>query len=299
MIDINIKFHNCKRTISQQNKAGVISSLLTGLVMVTFSSLALSAPAVCPQGSEGDRPFQIHNLKHCVWLFNDDYNNTPKRVGSIRYNIYCPGRMTHAHAEDAGRRMVNGSAIKEGSGIPKSPNIIIRQHRNARLKPLFSSIRHRFHYGCIVNGRNGVATHIKVSVLGRLPGVGYDGHANPTNPDRALAANAIDVSRSCRFMGSQNGGIALGARMDREYKCRKLMHKDELGGRIAVGIAYELMKRNDVLSQARRIGGKICVLNASALKIGPFDYASDTIVTRITTVRQTARCPAGTYKEIR
>jgi hypothetical protein len=137
---------------------------------------------------------------------------------------------------------------------------------------------HVFHYGCILDNRGAVATHIKVQVRG-------------THPDAATL-----VTQGCRHFGSQNGDIALNARMDREYRCSNLFLNND-GRPFVYEVGSRLMVR-DSLDAARRIGGKICVLPQTDIQCAPCTK-SDKLIVRVTTVPGGASCPAGTIRELR
>lgn len=261
------------------NKTGRLNrvqSVALTAVLIVSSNVWSGAPAVCPDKSAGDHPFDTHNYSECIWVIND-YNNVPTALSTVDYNIYCPGRMTQAQADAAGRAFVHGVPLKEGNSAAKSPNIIVRQHKERRLDPIYISTPHRFHYNCVTGGRNGVATHIKVRVEAIVP-------QNVAQQERVrhaqTAAKRIrEVAASCHFHGSQNGGIALGARMDREYKCTNMLRSDERA--IAKSVARVLVKR-DFLQEIRKAGGEACLLKTTDIQCAPCSKSDKLIVRLIT-----------------
>lgn len=259
--------------------AAITASLLAGLFLV--APLASAAPAVCPQGSEGDRPFVIQNLSKCVWVMNDNLA-TPVQGKQITYNIYCPGRMAFQGASKmsdyVGKRIVAGARIQGGDPLGAYPNIVLKQH-GSNLIPVWQGTPHVFHYGCVINGKNAVATHIKVKVFANPKRVG------PPPAPRTAAG----IARSCRFKGSQNGGIAIGARVDREYKCTNMFwsHERALAKDVAALLAYR-----DFAADVKRIRGRLCVLTSSDFQCAPCQR-SDKLIVRIQIARYGQACPRG------
>jgi hypothetical protein len=253
-----------------------VFALSVGATVLSTASNALAAPAVCPARSQGDHAFRMADIGECIWV-NNDHNLKPRLGEFVDYNIYCPGRIPTTGWEKVGRAIANGTTnIKSQDGHVMNP--ITQQHAAGRLKAEFASMPHVYHYGCVNGGTNGVATHIKVRV-----------RAMPLEPNPG----------SCKAFGSQNGDIALNARMDREYRCDSPMfHNSDRGGfgsRVKTA-AIALLRQEDT-ARAAKLGGKICLLPETDIQCAPCTF-SDKLIVRVLTVPQAASCPAGS-REVR
>lgn len=241
---------------------GAFAALLFAMVAAPGEA---SAQAVCPLGSSPDHAWSAERdpISNCIYRLRD---GNLQRGGTVDYNIYCSGRMTQRDAELVGRQITGGRA-----NITGGTNPIVSEHRNAGLTPQFVSVPHVFHYNCELNNRRGVATHIKVRVRSDFVGdlVGW-------------------LAEGCTHRGSQNGSVAIGARMDREYRCRRHLLASERGA-VTHQVAARLLQR-DSLPTARQLGGKICVLGTTDIQCAPCS-TSDKLVARVQTVAAGAACP--------
>ena len=232
-----------------------------------------AAPVVCPSRSQGDHPFTMTNIGECVWV-NNDHNRVPTLGESIDYNIYCPGRIPVT--DDAvGTAIVGGTMIKNSDRHVFNP--ILAQHAARGLRPVYVDTPHVFHYNCVIGSAACVATHIKVRVR----------------------ATALDKSGwpKCKAFGSQNGDIALNARMDREYKCESPMfHSSDRGGfgSLVKLVAADLLRKEDV-ARAAALGGKVCLLPSTDIQCAPCTR-SDKLIVRVKTVPVGMSCPTDSLE---
>jgi hypothetical protein len=200
-------------------------------------------------------------------------DRTPERGDMVTYDVYCPTRLTKSDAEKLGRGIIDKS-LKIIGGDPISYN-----HTHAGpLRPIYVDAPHVFHYGCHRDGRKGVATHFKLRY-----------RAHDTRPIDNVAAR-------CTFGGSQNGGVAIGARVDREYRCPYKIRSDD-GKQFAQTVASRAVQR-DLVKQVRDLGGKICMLSSTDAQCAPC-VKTDKLVARMQIVGASQNCPSGTYWEIR
>lgn len=262
------------------------SALLFALLSILLSSITQAAP--CPVGSDGDRPFQMRNISQCVWTHNDHHLKPSKSVAhGIIYNIYCPGRMSVAQANQAAKSIVGGAAIREIRPDTPAvrPNIFYKQYGPLNITPT-GNIAHRFHYGCrTASGRSGVATHIKIRTH----------FAAGTN--LTALSNPQDIAKGCHKV-NQSGVISAGKRMDVEYRCELISSFSRYYAREAAVI---LMQR-DFLAEARRGRLMICVLFSTDIQNTSFagNYNSNKLVVRIASSRNNYNgCPNDTFREIK
>lgn len=260
-------------------------SLLTLIILALVAPLSHAAP--CPQGSEGDHPFRVSNINKCVWMLNE-YHMAPSSANmKAGYNIYCPGRMSQAQANDAGKRIVAGASIREKNpaAAPKSPNIVQQQYARIGSKPVYGSTPHVFQYGCVINGKAGVATHILVRTVG-----------NNFQTKEYVRDLPQKIANSCRKI-NQSGVINRPGRADVQYRCSPI-HDDKI---YYTREAAVLLMQKSYISEARKNGLKICVLNSTATQTfsaisGP--HASDNLIVRIYSVSPSTGCGNDTFKEI-
>lgn len=194
--------------------------LIFAIVIIGISTQTKAGTlGVCPQGSEGDHAFRPNDISKCIWVVND-HNKSPSAFNEVDYNIYCPGRMTQAEVNRVGKKIVLGTPIRNQAQLKINP--VVEQHQRAGLVQHYRSVPHRYEYACWLGENHSVATHFKLRVYATPSGSG---------------------DRNCRFYGSQNGGIAINARMDREYKCSGLFHAKEKGNTVWKH-AKKLIKRD-------------------------------------------------------
>lgn len=232
-----------------------------------------AAPVVCPSRSQGDRPFTMSNIGECVWV-NNDHNRVPVLGETVDYNIYCPGRIPVTN-DSVGQAIVNGQLIKNSDRNVFNP--ILAQHTARRLKPVYVDTPHVFHYNCVIGSSPCVATHIKVRVRATAEGPGS--------------------WPKCTAFGSQNGDIALNARMDREYRCNNPMfHSSHRGGfgSLVKRVAADLLRKEDV-ARAKKLGGKVCLLASTDIQCAPCT-SSDKLIVRVQTVPLASSCPANSLE---
>lgn len=255
-------------------RAAIPLALLGGVV---GSILLSSAPAeggapVCPATSAPDRwgTATADLASKCVFTVRE---GLVQRGEIAHFNVYCPTRLSMAEAAKLGRE------IGSGRWDLANGNPIAGAYKNTRpaLYADFQQVSHLFHYGCVSGGRPGVATHLKLS---------YRGH------DPRAADN---VARACLFQGSQNGGVAIGARIDREYFCAYPIHSTD-GRDFARGVATKVIGR-DMWKQVDDIGGKICMLASTDAQCAPCRW-TEKLVARMQIVSRNGKCPAGTYDEV-
>jgi len=225
--------------------------------------------AVCPQGSEGDHAFRPRDISKCVWVVND-HNKKPSSRSEVDYNIYCPGRMTQKDVNRVGAKIVSGTPIRNQAQHKMNP--VVEQHQKAGLVPHYRSVPHRYEYACWLGEKHSVATHFKLRV-----------YATPSG---------LSGGRNCRYFGSQNGGIAINAVMDREYKCSGLFHNYEKGNTVWQH-AKSLVKR-DFIKEIKKVNGKACILKTTDIQCDPCTK-SDKLIVRVKTVSKASHCPANTY----
>lgn len=270
---------------------------ILALTILGFSSVA-QAGTPCPQGSEGDRPFNWSNLKQCVWT-NYDGNLYPVLYKTLYANIYCPGRMTQHQAEGAAQKIVdNKTALVNQSGRPASPNIVVLSHNRRRLDPVLKSVPHRFQYGCVVNGKSGVATHIKLQITAEgindlKPGMTLNQAGKIMEKGEAAEkARFVRRAKSCSLV-NRSGGVGLNGRLDQEYRCQILFQNNE---RTSAKItAAWLLKRDTALigsMKAKHLSA--CLLQSTDIQCAPCTR-SNKLVARVQFVAEGARCPSGTF----
>jgi hypothetical protein len=280
-----MKHHSTSPLLNRRRKLSLLAVFGISFVAgaVTAPKPAAAAPAVCPVGSQGDRAFTMTNLDKCVWV-NNDHNRLPRLGETVDYNIYCPGRIPTSGWANVGQRIAEGALIRDQNGAAMNP--ITSQHAARGLGVQFVSMPHVFHYGCVISGINGVATHIKVRV-------------------RATAAGPGALPK-CTAFGSQNGDIALNARMDREYKCVDPQFRAGQRGSFDSDVkktAMSLLRssprpgvQSDV-ARAAALGGKICLLESTDIQCAPCQW-SDKLIVRVLTVPSKQSCPANS-REVR
>ena len=258
---------------------------LLGLILTSLNVFAAGTQGVCPTTSAfgkiktGDFNFTMGMAKDCMWVLNDHYNETPRAYKRIGYHIYCPGRMSPRASRTFGQLLTRRHfRIKDSSGRTMNPNPVIQQHDRVRLSPKWVGTPHRFEYWCNNRNHKTVATHVRVDIEALPRGGG---------------------ARHCRFHGSQNGDIALNKRMDREYKCIPHFGNHDKSTPVVWNTAVDLVRR-DLITRARRLHAKICVLKSTNIQCAPC-RTSDKLIVRVLTVPLRRPCPSryAPYREVR
>jgi hypothetical protein len=205
------------------------------------------------------------------------------RYGRI-YNVFCPGRMTATDAVKVGKALGFGSSVFSGNPIP------LQYGSDWELKASGpyseSDIKHLAHYTC--GSPAGVATHFKVQYS-------------------ASGATSAKVAKRCKSV-NQSGTIAVGSRMDREYKCSMHMYSTErygdATGPVKVYDVAKLLVSGDaaLLTEARSKNARVCLLGYGSeaptdIQCSPCK-TSDKLIVRVKTVRKGWTCPTGTLSYI-
>lgn len=241
------------------------------LVFGGLNGNALGAP-MCPADSAPDRTsgaITPELVSKCVFTMRE---GSVKRGESALYNVYCPTRISQDIASGVGVLLQTGKATLSGGKNP-----ILDDHKPLGLTPATRGTPHRYEYGCWIDGKPGVATHLKLDV------VNFDLDAR-----RRIADN-------CSFQGSQNGGIAVNAYVDREYSCQYPFRRDDAAD-IVRDVSATLLKR-DLLTQVRAMDSKICLLPSTNIQCAPCTF-SNKLVTRMQIRHKVNACPAGTTRTI-
>jgi hypothetical protein len=261
------------------------TTIALGFALTTASALFgtdAGADTLCPFGRQ-DRAFDYtRDAQHCRVGLNEG-NPVGARYGRI-YNVFCPGRMTVADAVKVGKALGFGSSVFSGNPIP------LQYGADWELKPSGpyseSDIKHLAHYTC--GSPAGVATHFKVQYS-------------------ASGATSAKVAKRCKSV-NQSGTIAVGSRMDREYKCSMHMYSTErygdATGPVKVYDVAKLLVSGDaaLLTEARSKNARVCLLGYGSeaptdIQCSPCK-TSDKLIVRVKTVRKGWTCPTGTLSYI-
>jgi hypothetical protein len=251
-----------------RNKVWITAALATTL----WGSQGVSGTP-CPNYPGPDGPFNYE--RDAVNCLMGQIEGPPvgARMHKI-YNVYCPGRMTTGDARRLAFDMASGAV--RPSGVDIRPNF-----NRLELRPVPWSnnlVLHRFEYGCTRDGRQTVGTHVKLKF-----------YPDPRHPDAAHHA------RYCKDIGSQNGNITVGTRMDREYRCALEFWGLPVSGSSESAKAQEtarIILQRDFAAEARSKNARVCLLGSTDVQCAPCSHTNKLIV-RVQTVKKGAICPAG------
>ncbi len=193
--------------------------------------------------------------------------------------IGTPGENYKGSGADAGVVFLAlGSTSGLTKPLPFGQDPAGRNEAGDQFGASLATVKSGFHSDGLIIGAVGE----NVEGSGTNAGVFYYLPSTPSNPR----------PRNCRFLGSQNGDIAINARMDREYKCTDFFHSNEKG-EIAWRNAQQLIEQ-DFLDDLRRLNGKACILKSTDIQCAPCTY-SDKLIVRVQTVAQANSCPSNTF----
>jgi hypothetical protein len=107
------------------------------------------------------------------------------------------------------------------------------------------------------------------------------------------AASSSTIAKFCKQV-NQAGVVALGQRLDREYKCQVHIFADE---RQHARAAAKLLVERDLLAQARKANLRMCLLESTDIQCAPCT-TSNKLVVRVHSVRKGAMCPGGSISYV-
>ena len=270
----DMKIPNALSSFSWRSLVRLSCLVGVGGALVVGPDASASGPP-CPARAEGDHTFRMADIGECIWV-NNDHHRRPRLGAVIDYNIYCPGRIPTQGWESVGRKIAEGTAIKDVHG--RSMNPITEQHRKADLAARYIGMPHIFHYSCARLSSKCVATHIKVRVRSKRAGP-------PPVPNCTAVA--------------QSGRIAPNTYMSREYKCINPMFRSSHRGgwdSMVKRVAMDLVRKQDTRF-ATMLNSKVCLMPSTDIQCAPCRH-SDKLIVRVKTIPKGHTCPRGS-KEVR
>lgn len=238
-----------------------------------------SASAVCPseRAAPPDAPFVYErDATHCVLANGKD--GVPESRQPVRYRVTCPGRMTPEDAQRVGRALIADRPLQIAvEDLPKT-RLSIREmsgFADRGLRPVFVGVSDLSqHKDCRYRNQRVVCTDFKVTVK-----------MQPLGP--------VEIAKHCTEV-NQSGSIALGKRMDREYKCRVHFLSSEAS---LVPEVTRLLLKRDYLEEARSKKLRVCALRDTSFQCAPCS-TTDKLVVRVVSYSKDMPCPAGTIGSV-
>ncbi|MEM7049656.1 MAG: hypothetical protein AAF604_08355 [Acidobacteriota bacterium] len=232
------------------------------LAVALTSPLLAAPPEFCPSGSAGDWTWtDTSSRAECVFV-EKDHGASPSRTSQVHFNFYCPGRMRSVDTMVFGRWIVDQPSARVrhlSPGTGALTGVVRNDFEDAGLEPVFNGISHRHHYDCVTrSGLAGVATHVKVRVLGQ-----------PSDAASHIAESCVVQKRS--------GPVLRGRYLDLDFRCSNHFISGER--RLIADVARRLTSRHileDENFEPDR--ASVCILPSTNIKCAPCKTSNNLIL---------------------